>query len=69
MKDVVKGEIIVCDAPEQVPEDVDAIITVTQAKDSFLKAEWIRPGTVVFPMGSYKEIEDEVIITVRCNRC
>ena len=41
---------------------MDAIITVTQAKDSFLKAEWIRPGTVVFPMGSYKEIEDEVIL-------
>lgn len=59
---LVKGEIIICDTPKGPTEDVDAVITVTQAKDSFLKAEWIQPGTVVFPMGSYKEVEDEVIL-------
>ena len=58
----VTGEIIVCDDPKPPTEDVDAIITVTQARDSFLKAQWIKPGTVVFPMGSYKETEDEVIL-------
>lgn len=62
MADVVKGEIIICDDPKAPTEDVDAIITVTQAKDGFLKAAWIKPGTVVFPMGSYKETEDEVIL-------
>lgn len=61
MKDVVKGRIIVCDTAEQAA-DADALVTVTQAKDSFLKEEWVKPGTVVFPMGSYKEITDGVIL-------
>lgn len=62
MAGTVKGEIILCDDPKTPTEDVDAVITVTQAKDGFLKAEWIKPGTVVLPMGSYKETEDEVIL-------
>lgn len=62
MAGTVKGEIILCDDPKAPTEDVDAVITVTQAKDGFLKAEWIKPGTVVLPMGSYKETEDEVIL-------
>ncbi|MEA5058496.1 MAG: ornithine cyclodeaminase family protein [Clostridia bacterium] len=61
MKDIVKGRIIICDNPEDAT-DADALITVTQAKDAFLKEEWIKPGTVVFPMGSYKEITDGVIL-------
>lgn len=62
MASTVTGEIILCDDPKGPTDDVDAIITVTQARDSFLKAAWIKPGTVVFPMGSYKETEDEVIL-------
>jgi len=62
MKDTVKGDIIICDDPKAVCEDVDAVITVTQAKDSFVKDSWIKPGTVVFPMGSYQEIEDALIL-------
>lgn len=62
MAGTVKGEIILCDDPKTPTEDVDAVITVTQAKDGFLKAQWIKPGTVVLPMGSYKETEDEVIL-------
>jgi len=61
MKDVVKGEIIICDTAEEACNG-DAVICVTQAKDAFLKAEWVKPGTVVFPMGSYKEVEDAVIL-------
>ena len=62
MADTVTGDIILCKDPKEATEDVDAIITVTQARDGFLKADWIKPGTVVFPMGSYKEIEDEIIL-------
>lgn len=62
MASYVSGEIIIAEDQEEVTNDVDAIITVTQANDGFLQAEWIEEGTVVFPMGSYKEIEDEVIL-------
>lgn len=62
MASYVKGEIVVAKEAQDATKEVDAIITVTQANDAFLKADWIEPGTVVFPMGSYKEIEDEVIL-------
>lgn len=62
MAKYVKGDIIIASEPEQVPENVDTIICVTQSKDSFLKDEWIKPGTVVFPMGSYQEVEDQFIL-------
>lgn len=61
MKDVVKGKIIICDTVEEAT-DADALITVTQAHEPFLTADMIKPGTVVFPMGSYKEVADEVIL-------
>ena len=62
MADVVKGKIIVCDTVEAAT-DADALITVTQAHEPFLTAEMVKPGTVVFPMGSYKEVTDELILS------
>ena len=35
---------------------------VTQSKDKFVKNEWVKPGTIVFPMGSYQEVDDEFIL-------
>ncbi|RIE15485.1 ornithine cyclodeaminase family protein [Candidatus Cryosericum septentrionale] len=62
MKDVVKGKIIIADKPEDAAQG-DVIVCVTQSKDKFLKNEWIKPGTVVFPMGSYQECDDEFILS------
>ena len=62
MKPFVKGDIIPVDTPEQAAAGVDAIITVTQSKEKFLKNAWVAAGTVVFPMGSYQECEDEFIL-------
>ncbi len=62
MKAFVKGEITVVDAPEEAAQSVDAIITVTQSKEKFLKNKWVEPGTVVFTMGSYQECDDEFIL-------
>ncbi len=61
MKDVVKGNIIVCDDPKDAAVG-DAVVCVTQSKDKFVKNEWIQKGTVVFPMGSYQEVENELIL-------
>lgn len=62
MKDYVRGDIIVAKEPKDAAGDVDTIICVTQSKDAFLKDEWVKPGTVVFPMGSYQEVENEFIL-------
>jgi|SRR5699024_7709129 len=61
MKSYVKGDIIIAKSPEEAA-DADTIVCVTQSKTPFLKDEWIKEGTVVFPMGSYQECEDEVIL-------
>ncbi len=61
MKDVVKGDIIIADTPQEAA-DGHAVICVTQSKDKFVKDEWIKPGTVLFPMGSYQECEDAFIL-------
>ena len=62
MEAFVKGKIAVVDAPEEAAQSVDAIITVTQSKEKFLKNEWVEPGTIVFTMGSYQECDDEFIL-------
>lgn len=62
MKGFVSGKITVCDRPEQAAEG-DAVITVTHAKDGFFQKEWFAPGTVLFPMGSYKECRDEALLS------
>lgn len=61
LKDVVKGRIIPCSTPEEAASG-EVIICVTQAQEPYLKKEWIKPGTIVFPMGSYQECEDDVIL-------
>jgi len=62
MSEYVNGEIVIAEKPEEAAKEVDAIICVTQSKEAFLKDKWVEPGTVVFPMGSYQEVENEFII-------
>ncbi len=61
MKDIVNGDIIICDNPKEAAQG-DIVVSFTQSKDKFIKYEWLKPGTIVFPMGSYQEVEDEVLL-------
>lgn len=63
MEYAVKGKIIIVDNPEKAAEG-DAIITVTQSKERFVKNEWIKPGSIFFPMGSYQECENDLILNI-----
>jgi alanine dehydrogenase len=58
----VHGEIRVARAPEEAAQG-DAVISVTPAKEKFIKDAWIGPGTILFPMGSYQECEDRFILS------
>lgn len=62
MKEYVRGQIKVAASPRQAAVG-DAIITVTQARDKFLEESWVKPGTVVFPMGSHQECSNELILS------
>jgi len=62
MKNKVTGNIIIVDSPEEAA-DGDAVICVTQSKDKFVKNSWVKPGTILFAMGSYQECDDDFILT------
>lgn len=62
MKDIVKGDIVICDSPAEAAK-ADALITVTYAHEAFVTADMIQPGTIVLPLGSYKEVTDELILS------
>ncbi len=61
MKEYVNGEINIADTPKEAAQG-DAIICVTQSKEKFVKNDWVQPGTILFPMGSYQECENEFIL-------
>ena len=61
IRPVVKGKIVIARSPEEAA-DSDAVICVTQSKDKFVKEAWWKPGTALFPMGSYQECEDACIL-------
>lgn len=61
MRPVVQGTLTVADSPQQVA-DAEAIICVTQSKDKYVKESWLKPGMILFPMGSYQECEDACIL-------
>jgi len=66
MQEVVDGEIVICDEPKAVTEaDLDVIVCVTQSKDKFVKDEWVKPGTILFPMGSYQECDDAFLLNAK----
>lgn len=63
MKAYVSGEIIIADpAKPEEAADNDALITVTPAQEAFLTKEMVKPGTIVFPMGSFQEVSDDLIL-------
>ncbi len=62
MKDTVKGNIRIADVAEEAAVG-DAVICVTQAKEKYVKNDWIKPGMILFPMGSYQECEDSFILS------
>lgn len=61
MEKYVEGRIIICNEPEEAAQ-ADVVISVTLAKDGFIKSQWIKPGTVYFPMGSYQECDYDTIL-------
>ncbi len=65
MKNIVSGDIIICSNPEEAAIG-DAVITVTQSKERFVKKDWLKPGTILFPMGSYQECENDALTS--CNK-
>ncbi len=54
----------VMDRPEEAVEGAHAVVSVTHARDKFIRNEMIGEGVTVCPLGSFRECADELILTV-----
>jgi len=48
--------------PEENAE-ADIVVSVTHATNKYIQKSWLNNGTIVFPLGSYLECSDELILT------
>ncbi len=54
-------ELVNCTDTEAACRDSDVIITVTTADAELVKAPWVKEGALVMTMGSFKEVEFDVV--------
>ncbi|MBO4733985.1 MAG: ornithine cyclodeaminase family protein [Clostridia bacterium] len=54
-------ELVNCTDNEAACRDSDIIITVTTADADLVKASWVKEGCLVMTMGSFKEVEFDVV--------
>lgn len=54
-------EFVNCSNNEAACKDSDIIITVTTANADLVKASWVKEGALVITMGSFKEVEFDVV--------
>ena len=54
-------ELVNCTDTEAACKDSDIIITVTTADADLVKASWVKKGCLVMTMGSFKEVEFDVV--------
>lgn len=54
-------ELVSCTDNETACKDSDIIITVTTADADLVKASWVKEGALVITMGSFKEVEFDVV--------
>lgn len=62
MSKLVKTQIVVVKSPEEVAPHADIVVSVTHARNKFIKNEWIKPGQILMPMGSFTECEDSLLL-------
>lgn len=54
----------VVDRPEEAVEGAHAVVSVTHARDKFIRNEMIGEGVTVCPLGSFRECADELILSM-----
>lgn len=51
-------------SPEEATEGADALVSVTHARNKFITNEMVKSGMTVCPLGSFRECDDELILSV-----
>ena len=60
MQNYAKKISVVTDGKDAAQAEV--LITLTPAQEPLIQTDWVKPGTIVMPMGSFQEIEDALIL-------
>lgn len=55
-------EMAVAGSVRDLLEQSDVVVSVTHGRDKFIKREWVRPGQLILPMGSFTECDDELLL-------
>ena len=56
--------VIPVDSAEEAVRGADIVVTVTTADEPLIKRGWVEPGMTILKLGSYQEIDLEIIATV-----
>ncbi len=57
-------QITVPSSPEDAVRDADIIVTVTTGNASNVDFEWVKPGAFIAKMGSYQELDPDMLLEV-----
>ena len=64
MGDKLDLNVIAVDSVEQAVKGSDIVVTVTTADEPLIKKDWVEPGMTILKLGSYQEIDTEIITSV-----
>lgn len=62
MKDQCAAELVIAETPAQACCGADVILTLTDANEAIVKAEWCRPGNLLVSAGGGVECEESAIV-------
>jgi len=62
MQEKVKGDILIVDHPRDIC-NTDVIICCTISRTPVIEDSWVRPGTLLCPIGSYQELDDRLVLS------
>ena len=57
-------QITIPSSPEEAVRDADIIVTVTTGNASNVYFEWVKPGAFIAKMGSYQELDPDMLLEV-----
>jgi alanine dehydrogenase len=58
------AKIVTCRDPQECAQS-DVVLTLTNSKTPFLRAEWVRDGQLIMALGSYQEVYPDAITKAR----
>jgi len=62
MSGLISCPIEIKETPRKVFEKAEIVVSVTHGREKSIKNDWLHPGQIVLPMGSFTECEDAIFL-------